>query len=70
MLCCHLINFFFKFLQEKDISRINKYGTQADCVAHKNELSYLRKYCYCLKAGTGPDKIKVMNPNVKLGHDL
>ncbi|CAG7822935.1 unnamed protein product, partial [Allacma fusca] len=35
------------FVKETDISRINKYGNQADCVVHKTELSYLRKYCVC-----------------------
>ncbi|KAI0240983.1 hypothetical protein LSAT2_003885, partial [Lamellibrachia satsuma] len=31
--------------REREISRINKYGKQAQCVVH--ELPHLRKYCYC-----------------------
>ena len=32
-------------IKEKDISRINKYGSQANCV-YKDHAE-IRKYCYC-----------------------
>lgn len=32
-------------VDSRDISRINRYGSQPDCVAA--ELPHLRPYCYC-----------------------
>lgn len=33
-------------LKMSDISRINKYGSQARCI--EDDLPHLRKYCYCI----------------------
>uniref|UniRef100_A0A1B0GFP2 Uncharacterized protein n=1 Tax=Glossina morsitans morsitans TaxID=37546 RepID=A0A1B0GFP2_GLOMM len=35
-----------------DISRVNKYGSQADCIYKYNPK--LRKFCYCKKQGETP----------------
>lgn len=46
MVNCLCILFIMKnLLQEKDISRINKYGNQSWCVAKTQP--QLNKYCYC-----------------------
>jgi hypothetical protein len=44
--CLHLLSGKFE-VSDKDISRINKYGHDADCVIRTKP--HLRPYCYCRK---------------------
>ncbi|GJQ72864.1 hypothetical protein Trydic_g6837, partial [Trypoxylus dichotomus] len=42
----HLLELDRLDLKISDISRINKYGSQARCI--EDNYPHLRKYCYCL----------------------